>query len=101
MRLVTLRASFHSCVFFLLKFAFMVVAFVPGEPEDAGRFPFLPENLRGVAKNVGSDAVYRADAAMCSAQAVQNESPAPSAPIASHLNNARCDAETALGSQRS
>jgi hypothetical protein len=36
----------------MFSIAFMVVVFVPGEPGDADRFPFLPETLRRVAKKV-------------------------------------------------
>jgi hypothetical protein len=42
-------SAFHNMIFFL---CFGFVAVVPGNPGDAGRFPFLPESLRRVAKKV-------------------------------------------------
>ena len=59
--------SRHEKSLTMFSIAFMVVVFVPGEPGDADRFPFLPETFRRVAKKFGTDAAYRAASAMFSA----------------------------------
>src|SRR5256886_10099194 len=50
--------------FFIIWFPFLVlglVAFLPDEPGDAGRFPFLPKLCAALQRKFGTDAAYCAD----------------------------------------
>src|SRR2546430_16599675 len=107
--------------FFIILISFSclgLVAFLPGEPGNADRFPFLPETLRRVATKVWNRCCVSRRASLCvrvnqsrtnqdqwhrlgfysgdATPFAESRSGRARRRRASHLDDARCDAENVL-----